>query len=231
MLRQRGIKVSGRKEDLARRLLASDFAGIAEAVAARGLMQCSASGTALANRYSQHQQAMESAVESALRQGKVEDAMLIYGAFEQERPRPSWECNGASHPEVPLISCSREEIMTALTDTPPALLPYSEAEVREARIHAAMALLGIRHIPRFTSEMKPVHTLIAYVQLHRNLESWRRSGVVDGVAVQCSNVGPCEECKRLQDRVWPIEAVPELPNPACTTPGGCRCVCVATLAD
>ena len=230
MLRQRSLKVSGRKEDLARRLLASDFAGIAAAVVARGLVQCSASGTALANRYSRHQQAMEGAaeeaalrVEAALREGKVEDAMLIYSAFEQRRT--------PFHPETPLIPSTRDEIMTALTDTPPALLPYSAAEIREARIHAAMALLGMHRIPRFTSEMKPVHTLIAYVQLHRNLESWRRSGVVVGVTVQCSNVGPCEECKRLQDRVWPIEAVPELPNPACTTPGGCRCVCVATLAD
>ncbi|HYW42565.1 MAG TPA: SAP domain-containing protein [Bryobacteraceae bacterium] len=230
MLRQRGLKASGRKEDLARRLLASDFAGIAAAVATRGLMQCSASGTALANRYSQHHQAMESAVEeaalrveAALREGKVEDAMLIYGAFEKERP--------PFHAEMPLIPCSRDEIMTTLTDTPPALLPYSAAEIREARIPAAMALLGMRHLPRFTREMKPVHTLIAYAALHRNLESWRRSGVVVGVTVQCSNDGPCEECKKLQDRVWPIETVPELPNPACTTPGGCRCVSVGRLAD
>ena len=121
--------------------------------------------------------------------------------------------------------------MTALTDTPPALLPYSAAEIREARIHAAMALLGMARVPRFTSEMKPVHTLIAYGALHRNLESWRRSGVVGGVTVLCSDDGPCEECQKLQDRVWPIEAVPELPNPACTTPGGCRCAMAGELLD
>lgn len=230
MLRERGIKVSGRKEDLARRLLASDFAGISAVVAARGLMHCSASGAALANRYSKYCQAMDSGVEevalrveAALREGKVEDAMRIYSAFEQERP--------PFHSEIPLIPCSRDDLMTALTDTPPALLPHSAAEISEARIHAAMALLGMTRLPCFKRETKPVHTLIAYVALHRNLESWRRSGVVPGVTVLCSDDGPCEECKKLQDRVWPIKAVPELPNPACTTPGGCRCVMAARLLD
>jgi hypothetical protein len=230
MLRQRNLKVSGRKEDLARRLLASDFAGVAAAVAARGLMQCSASGAALANRYNQHHQAMEGVVEevalrveAALREGKVEDATLIYRSFEQERT--------PFHPEVPLIPCSRDEILTALADTPPALLPYSTAEIREARIHATMALFGLKRVPRFGSETKPLHTLIAYVQLRRSLESWRKSGVVVGVNIQCSNDGPCEECEKLQGRLWPINAVPELPNPACTTPGGCRCVVIARLAD
>jgi hypothetical protein len=230
MLRQRGLKVSGRKDDLARRLLASDFEGTAAAVTARGLMQCSALGIALANRYSQYHQGAESGgeeaalrVEAALREGKVEDAMLIFGAFEQGRP--------PFRAEMPLIPCSRDDVMTALTDTPSALLPYSAAEVDEARIHAAMALLGMTRLPRFTSEMKPVHTLIAYVALHRSLESWRKSGVVAGVTVLCSNDGPCEDCKKLQDRVWPIEAVPELPNPACTTPGGCRCCSSPRVAD
>jgi hypothetical protein len=160
-------------------------------------------------------------VEAALRGGKVEDAMLIYSAFDQDRP--------PFRSEMPLIPCSRDDIMTALTDTPPALLPYSAAEIHEARIHAVMAMLGMRRLPRFTKEMKPVHTLVAYVALRRNLESWRRSGVVVGVAVLGSDDGPCEECKKLHDRVWPIKAVPELPNPACTTPGGCRCVAVGKL--
>lgn len=228
MLRERRIKVSGRKEDLARRLLASDFAGVSAAVAARGLMHCSASGAALANRYSRHYQALGSGVEefalrveAALREGKVEDAMLICSAFDQDRP--------PFRPEMQLIPCSRDDIMTALTDTPPALVPYSAAEIHEARIHAVMAMLGIRRLPRFTKEMKPVHTLVAYVALHRDLESWRRSGVVVGVAVLGSDDGPCEECKKLHDRVWPIKAVPELPNPACTTPGGCRCAAVGKL--
>jgi hypothetical protein len=238
MLRQRGLDLSGRKkEDLVRRLLASDFAGIAAIVSARrygsthGLMQCSASGTALANRYGQHRQAMESAVEAALREGKIENATRIYGAFEQERPRYSWERGDTIRPNVPMIACSKNEILTALTATPTALLPYPEAEIREARIQAAMALLGIKRVPRFTPEMKAVNTLIVYAQLHRDTESWLRSGVVAGIIVQCSNDGPCEECKKMEGKVWPIGAVPELPNPACTSPGGCRCALVPKLPD
>ena len=230
MLRQRGLEVSGRKkEDLFRRLLAADLAGIAAAVSARrygsthGLMQCSALGAALANRHNQHRQAMENAVEAALRDGRVESAMLIHSAFEQERPRFSWECSGRPPLSGP---CSRDEIVTALTGTPTALLPYSAAEILEARIRVAMALLGVKRIPRFTGEAKPIHTLCMYVAHHRNLESWRESDCVQSVKIVGSEDGPCEECRKLLNRSWSLDDVPELPNPKCTTPGGCRCAVV-----
>jgi hypothetical protein len=165
----------------------------------------------------------ESAVEAAIRDGRIEDAMRIYRALEKQRT--------PFHPDMPLILCSTDEILMALRATPTALRPYPAAEIGEARIQAAMALLGVKRVPRFKPEMKPVHTLVAYVALHRSLEAWRRSGVVAGVTVQCSNDCPCEECKKLEGRVWPIGAVPEFPNPVCTNPGGCRCALVPHLPD
>jgi hypothetical protein len=226
MCRERGLKVSGTKEQMAERLASVDPSGLVLGYPGE-LLRCSHEAEQIANArreaWKQSQLATESAVEAALREGKVEDALRICSAFEQERT--------PFHPEMPLVPCSRDQIMTALTATPPALRSYPAAEIREARIQAAMVLLGAKRVPRFTPEMKPVHTLIAYVALHRSLGSWRESGVVVGVVVQCSNDGPCRECKKLEGRVWPIEAVPELPNPACTTPGGCRCASVARLAD
>src|ERR1022692_2847127 len=44
MARERGLKLSGSKEELARRLLAADPSGISAILAARGLMQCSPCG-------------------------------------------------------------------------------------------------------------------------------------------------------------------------------------------
>jgi hypothetical protein len=168
-------------------------------------------------------EAAESAVESALRDGRIEDVIQIYKAFEKQRT--------TFHPEVPLIPSSNDEILTALAAAPTALRAYPTAEIREARIQAAMVLLGMKRMPRFTPEMKPVNTLIVYAQLHGNLEAWRRGGVVAGVFVQCSNDGPCRNCKKLEGRVWPIGAVPEFPNPACANPAGCRCALVPQLPD
>jgi hypothetical protein len=167
-------------------------------------------------------EAVESAVEAALQDGNIEDAIQIYRAFEKQRT--------PSHSDI-LVPSSNDEILTALTAVPTALRAYPEAEIREARIKAAMVLLGVKRMPRFTPEMKLVNTLIVYAQLHRNLETWRRSGVVAGISAQCSNDGPCRKCKKLEGRVWPIGAVPEFPNPACTNPGGCRCALVPQLPD
>jgi len=91
--------------------------------------------------------------------------------------------------------------------------PFGELQISGIVNREAMALLGMQRIPPFTSEMKPVHTLIAYVALHRNLESWRRSGVVVGVTVQCSSAGRAKNARSCR-----TESGPSKPPLSCRIP-------------
>jgi hypothetical protein len=63
--------------------------------------------------------------------------------------------------------------------------------------------------------------------IHANhLKSWRESAMVQSVKITGSEDGPCAECTKLLNRSYDLYDAPELPNPKCTTPGGCRCVAV-----
>lgn len=217
MARERGLKLSGSKEELARRLLTADSSGISAAIAAREfrLMRCSARGVVFADRYSQRRQAMESAVETALREGKLEEAIKSLESFEAELGFANSESERTRR---------LGDVRPIMSGHPRALHRHPKLKLREVRASAAMVMLGIKRSRDFPPDIgERIDALVHYGQNHRNLQSWRQSGCVRGVGILGSADGPCEECMKLHNRVWSLNEVPELPNPRCTTEGGCRC--------
>ena len=223
MAKERGLKVSGRKEDLAKRLLAADFSGIAGLIAGLGLVVCSSAGLLAAGLYDQRRQEMLRTVESALRAGGFDEAIQAKGSFEKEVGFPRWEFE--SEPDL-------EDLRRLATARPTALSSRSPTELQELRVAAGLAMLGLDPNSSVSVEDKrDIGTLLSFASVQRNLEFWRRSGVVTGARILGSSDGPCSECKKLHDIVWSLDQVPEIPNPKCTSSLGCRCVIVAELQD
>jgi hypothetical protein len=99
-------------------------------------------------------------------------------------------------------------------------------------IIAGAAMLGLAPNSSVSVEAKrDIGTLLSFASVRRNLEFWRRSGVVRRARILGSTDGPCAECKKLHDIVWSLDQIPEIPNPKCTSSLGCRCVIVAELQD
>ena len=63
-------------------------------------------------------------------------------------------------------------------------------------------------------------------QPQRALERYKM-GMKSGGSIKAVRVlvGPesCPSCRSLADRVYALDQAPVLPNPSCTSPGGCRC--------
>jgi hypothetical protein len=220
MLRARGLKVSGRKEELIRRLLASAPEMIAEAAATQGLLRCSESGAALAQQYVERRKAVEILVETALRAGDTLQAIRAHETFRKGLGFPRWDADELS---------VQFELRTILEKTPKALSRCQEAEIPAGRIRAAMVQLGVKQ-PRDLPEYGEIEDiLICYAMAQSNLRSWRQSGCVRSVRVLGSADGSCPQCRKLQARVWPLSRVPELPHPGCTSEGGCCCALTADV--
>jgi len=171
MAKERGLKVSGRKEDLAKRLLAADFSGIAGLIAGLGLVVCSSAGLFVAGLYDQRKQEMLT-VESALRAGGFDEAIQAKGSFEKEVgfPRSEFE----SEPDL-------EDLRRLTTARPTALSSRSPTELQELRVAAGLAMLGLAPNSSVSVEDKrDIGTLLSFASVQRNLEFWRRSGVVTG---------------------------------------------------
>jgi hypothetical protein len=111
----------------------------------------------------------------------------------------------------------------------------SPDELWELRIRMAVELVEGRRfkfIPDdqfpWPHEMTPkavVHNFFASVAYHRNLQSWRRIGVVETARLLNSNDGPCPTCGSMAIE-YSIENVPSIPILTCHNLNtvGCRCV-------
>ena len=62
-----------------------------------------------------------------------------------------------------------------------------------------------------------------------SIEQYKRSGVVKYVKILAIH-DSCEACKKLTQKRYKLDKVPELPYKYCTREGGCRC-CVAPIVD
>jgi hypothetical protein len=116
---------------------------------------------------------------------------------------------------------------------PKILARLSGKVLEELRVAAGMAFLGFGR--NWLSEDldtglamncdAAVNMIISRVQSDRNREGFHQGGV-SKVRIQCSQDGPCEVCSALRSRVLPLDEAPEIPYERCTSPSGCRCVCV-----
>jgi hypothetical protein len=221
MAKERGLKVGGPKEALARRLLAADFAGITAVIAGLGLLCCSPAGLLSAGGYDERRKEMLRAAETALRAENFEEAIEAKESFDREVGFPKWEFEAEFRPE---------DLRRVMTASPSGLQSHSARQLQELRLAAALATLGIRPPSGLSAEARRgIGTLLSFASTQRNLDGWRHSGVVNGVRILGSNDGPCDACRKLHNHVWRLDEVPEVPNPTCTSTTGCRCVIVAEL--
>ena len=161
---------------------------------------------------------VESAIEAALRVGNLEKAIGSLESFEKAQGSPPSQSEHVFR---------LEDLRPIMTGHPLALRRCPAVKLQNARVATAMVALGVKRQHEFPEGVRVlIEALVKYSQTQRNLESWRKDGSVQSVKITGSADGPCEECKKLLNRSWGLGDVPELPNPKCTTPGGCRCAVV-----
>lgn len=124
----------------------------------------------------------------------------------------------------------------------------SVPELDALRVPAAMLQLGlsrsgIEWLPdgfTLASPLKPavaVRMLLFSAAQARDMRSYRASGVksvrILGVSAPDAKdkFSSCETCWALNNTVWPLASLPELPYPQCTHTLGCRCATVAEFHE
>jgi SAP domain len=231
MLGERGLKVSGRKDEMAERLCKANAAEMERAVAGMNLLTCSEGGRQLAGEFLTRSDEMKWAALAALREKNPGLACRVVSEWQ----------DALGFPELPMIQTKPDlgDVSRVFSVRPRILSGVNEEAFKQLRVTAGMAFLGLgdRWLPgnletgiRLAGP-SAVSMIISSVQISRNVEGWRSSGVVRTVKILCCADGPCEACNALRNCVWPIGDLPEIPYEHCTSPGGCRCVCVADLIE
>lgn len=239
MLKQRGLPVSGSKDELAQRLVQADPNGLRKAVAELRLLKCTEHGHEMAEQYlvaeKEKRAKVEYRVMEYLTKRKFREASLMVAAYEVEQVFSrgiglDWKHYDPSH---------NVEMLKTLFESKPRIVAQLGDERLEAlRIGAAMmALWGTNMaeewLPTDLETGLPfgndavARNVLDYAQNRATLLGLKKQGMVKRVKV-CSSRDDrtCEKCKSLDGKVFTIdEALEKMPLPDwCNSEEGwCRC--------
>jgi len=241
LLRDQGLRVSGKKAELAARLIDADPEGMRQRVADVNAWALSpmAAGPVEAHLLAEkaaEAQAHDTAF-SALRNGRVREAVEAIVAHERTRLFP----RGLG------IDWHREGIGERMADRAAAILRATPGILREVPEHELERLRPVAAMLELTGESRskpwlPVdlvghprldtETVVRMIHFHGSntarLQGLREAGYKQVDVMTCGSAS-CPACQAMDGKTFTIDRVPELPHPGCTHEMGCRCMYQAHL--
>lgn len=239
LLKERGLRVSGRKDKLIERLIAADEAGMTALVAEMKVYECSPEARTRAEQYkleqAQQRAMTEDRVLNQLRARDFRGASQTVAAFEAAQVFSRGIGIDWSKPNV-----TRDvEQLKAIFELKPKILDgLAEAEWEPLRVATGMmALWGtgstkswlpgtLVGVPKFDTDTAARMLLFAANHKLRMVEYRQLSE--SGVGVKRFEVSvtadSCPVCKQMAGRRYALSELPDLPHAECTHPYGCRCM-------
>ena len=228
MLKLRGLKVSGRKDEMIGRLVSSDSQGMTREVLALGLYQCSETGTNLVFQLEERKQRTYANAVAAIHAKDYAIAIREYQALEDDLGFPPLEFE--SRPKAAFI----ELVMTV---TPTILGGCSQDVLSRLRIAMALHCVAGRHAPNnllqdfetgIRLDAETAARMIYFSARHtEDMQQWRQMRVAR--VAHLATPGSCSVCMLFNGKKWNIDQAPELPCPHCTSEAGCRCLYLPVL--
>ncbi len=227
--KKRGLKVSGKKDDLVARLLEADPNFIDRCKNKNGLWICSSTGLEIVNAYyseeKQREEYLKEKVFSLIRSREYKTAALEVEIYRNRKVFTDWM--GAGHLS---LAGEADKIKTICENIPNGLNRLDEFSLEKARLLVSYDMLrGTNEIRKFQSEPTNVPELsigtamtilMNYACFREDLKEWKKSKVVTGV--QIIGDGLCPECQKICGIYTWKDQIPEIPNPKCQNSDPCR---------
>ncbi|MGH7114719.1 MAG: hypothetical protein ACREE9_09515 [Stellaceae bacterium] len=174
----------------------------------------------------------EAASLDALRRGDFVQASVIVVSVEAASNRPRGLNVTWDDIEADRLAEGVAEIFSVV---PGIFAGMHEAALSALRLAAGMQCLwgdsrSCRWLPNGLETgiplgAEPAARMLMFCAQHKiKLRQWISSDVVKRVEICDAGEDSCVECHKLHQRRYRFGALPELPNPRCTHPMGCRCV-------
>ena len=252
-LRERGLRVSGRKVDLVERLVKADLEGMEKIAGTTVAYRCSEKGREIAEQY-----LLE-------RKDKEEKAREdTFNALEQREFQQAWQIM-TSHNAQRVFS---DGLMTDIQEfmgscraifayQPKMLASLNSKQIEQLRCLAAMSSFGWEEYPSYKwrprnwllppriplpGTMTDLHSTTTLTAAEREtlvnptvaMLLFRRRGWIQSRLAQERQTGvktvtilasssACDACRALSDKSYDIDNVPIIPNENCTAREGCKC--------
>jgi hypothetical protein len=233
LLKQRGLPVSGRKDEMIERLVQADPNGVKETVAELSLLKCTQRGHEIAEQYlvaeKEKRAKVEHQVMEYVARQEFREASLAVAAYETEQVFPrgmgmDWKHHNPNR-DIEILKTifgSKPRIVAQLADEKLGLLRIGAAMMTLWGDNMAKKWLPDDFEAGLPFDTDTIARMFLFYALGRaDLEQYRKSGL-EYVEVLPA-LDSCESCKKLAHRHYRLDEAPELPNPNCTHKMGCRC--------
>lgn len=237
LLKQRGLAVSGTKDELVKRILQADEAGMLKLTVGMKLLTCTQAGREIAQHYLDSEKEKRLQVEQQvigyLTKRMFNEASLAVATYEARQVFARGVGVDWKH-----YNPNRDvQILQDVYENRPQILnKLDDSKLDSLRLGAAMMLLwgankATRWIPADFSTGLSMDTDVAARMVLFNAQStvtlkqFKETGIeyVEVLGAPDS----CESCKEIAGKMYRLSEAPTLPNPNCTHERGCRCVHLA----
>lgn len=238
MLKDNGLKVSGRKEELIQRLIDNDAKAMSEATKDIDLYRCTAAGLQLAENCLEAEKTKRESAErevlDLLAREEYSKAVSVVARYEASQVFPrglgiDWKSYDGT-PDV-------EALKTIFDSTPAILQRIEEIRLKQLRFAAGMMQLWGTNTARhwlpdgFDTGIlldgdAACRMFVFYASHLRNMKGYREAGAWTVEVLGVDDGSTCSECRKISGKKYRLENVPELPYAKCTCEIGCRCTTV-----
>ncbi len=235
MLKERGLKQTGKKKEIVDRLVLADRNGIEKLVNDVVMSECTAHGRSISQRFlddlAQERTRAESETFAFLKNHDIANAVRTVFAFERTQVFKRGMNMDWSDSES---SSFVEQIEYVLGNRPAILDGVSDEALSQLRLAVAMMhLWGVTESQKwlpadfrtgidFDNETA-ARMMLFSASFQRELGQFRKIGVGKVIVLACDDHTCCAACREISGRTFTIDAVPELPYPKCVCEFGCRC--------
>lgn len=241
MLKEKGLKISGRKEELVQRLVDNCPNEMLEATKDVILYRCTATGKQLAEIYSETEKAKRDSAErevfNLLDQENFSKAVNVLVQYEASQVFPrglgiDWK----KYDETSDV----ESLKMIFKSTPTILKQIEENRLRQLRLASGMMhLWGAKTIrpwlpDGFDTGIRldgdtACRMFVFYASHLRNIKTYKEAGVRTVEIIGAGDQSTCPECQKINGKKYRIDDVPEIPYAKCTCETGCRCTIVGVF--
>lgn len=239
LLKQRGLPVSGRKEDFINRLVQADPEGMKRAVAGPQILLCSERGQQIAESYLATEKTkrleMEEQVLEYLKRRKFKEASVAVASYEATQVFPrgigvDWKNHNPNRNVelLRLIFDGRPRILSRLSNDQLAALRPAAGMISLLGVSQGSQWLPADFETGLAMDNDAAVRMLSFHAMHQvDMASYRQGGVKQ-VEIRAAE-DSCEACKKISGRKFKLNEAPELPHEHCTHKMGCRCMALAVL--
>jgi len=239
LLKEKGLKVSGRKDDLVQRLIENDEQLMRDSTKDLIFYCCTNDGIKLVDHYLEGERKKKESVDSAildlLAKKEFSEAVRVVAQYEASQVFPrglgiDWKNYD--------VKSDTESLKVIFEKTPGILNGIEKDQLATLRQAAAMMELwgkstakhwlpddfqtGIHLDGEVASRM-----LVSHARHNRAMKGYKLGSVKTVAVINLDSETTCPECRKIGEKKYKLANVPELPYAKCTCKFGCRCTTIA----